>query len=349
MKTLRHIFTLMLLATLVACSNDTTDGVDKRAVNVTFTLALQDETVNSRAANIGWDDYDPSEDGTEAERTIDPNDLVIILYNASNKVVGKVENIYCTKAATTAGTYAVNGTWKPDTDEQLKSVTKVVVVANSGNPDPLTVNVETISFIKNAQTEKRLPMWGVTALSSSLRRGRLTDLGTVYMLRAMAKISVQLREDMTQYGFTLGNISLNVHNERGYTLPRIWKKLTKTTELTFANTLHPLDDYVSTTPLAFSVAADGMGTAPVYVPEYENSAASTKAALSVQLLRNGEEEGTYTVPFCVYDDEGSATDTERDIMRNHHYLFVLYKTQVGIKVTLHVRNWNKVVHDEVVM
>lgn len=50
----------------------------------------------------------------------------------------------------------------------------------------------------------------------------------------------------------------------------------------------------------------------LYIPEYDNINAATdrKATISLQLMRDGEEEGNYTLHFCNYTAEGFPTQPQ---------------------------------------
>ena len=186
-------------------------------------------------------------------------------------------------------------------------------------------------------------MWGVGSFTS-LTKGESNDLGDIHLLRAMAKVSLKLRSDMESRGYTVGKLTLNHRNTRGYCLPLTYESADKTTDIRFAGSLHEL----------ISTATDGGldFTSPgyAYLPERSNTRDGvTPSTITLQLLRNGTLEDTYTLPFCEYDADGAPTDRLRDIQRNTLYQFEVYKTDNQLEVSLHVRRWYMRDHDDVIM
>lgn len=180
-------------------------------------------------------------------------------------------------------------------------------------------------------------MWGVVAIPATLTLGKQNQLPNIQMLRAMAKVSVSLRKDMTDYGYAIGSMTVNNYNTRGYCVPNTFNKVNNTSEVRFANSLNVLASYAD--EIALST------TAPLYLPEYDNSGANP-TTITVNLNRNGTLEGTYTLEFRNYDTDGKPTGTPYPIQRNHYYQYLIYKETGKIIVTLHVRKWNRRIYPE---
>lgn len=90
---------------------------------------------------------------------------------------------------------------------------------------------------------------------------------------------------------------------------------------------------------------------PIYLPEYQNNYKedANKCVIKLKLARNGTVE-SYTLRFKEYTDEGKEGTTINDIVRDHYYIFEVYKGSNGQNlVKLTVRKWNVRDHDEIVM
>lgn len=157
------------------------------------------------------------------------------------------------------------------------------------------------------------------------------------MLRAMAKVSVKLRDDMTDYGYAIGSMTVNNYNTKGYCVPKTFNEVDNTSEVRFANSLNVLDSHADKIVLPT--------TAPLYLPEYDNSG-TNPTTITVKLNRNGKLEGTYTLYFRNYDSDGKPTGPTYPIQRNHYYQYLIYKETGKIIVTLHVRKWNRRIYPE---
>lgn len=180
-------------------------------------------------------------------------------------------------------------------------------------------------------------MWGVVKIPATLTLGKQNQLPNIQMLRAMAKVSVKLRTDMTEYGYAIGSMTVNNYNTKGYCVPKTFNEVDNTSEVRFANSLNVLDSHADKIALPT--------TAPLYLPEYDNSG-TNPTTITVNLNRNGKPEGTYTLEFRQYDTDGKPTGMPYPIQRNHYYQYLIYKETGKIIVTLHVRKWNRRIYPE---
>ena len=93
---------------------------------------------------------------------------------------------------------------------------------------------------------------------------------------------------------------------------------------------------------------------PIYLPEYQNNDQkdADKCIIKLKLARKGivESDKEYTLRFKKYTDEGKEGTITNDIVRDHYYIFEVYKGSNGQNlVKLTVRKWNVRNHDEIVM
>lgn len=328
--------TLSVVLALLACSfSDEFEPKQEEHVRVAFVVTVDHTSTRS---DMGWDHYDPTDEGTAKECAIRPNDIHIKICDAEGRVIGNVEDIHMERM--TQDQYSLTGAWMSP-GNLLKDAKKVMILANCGSA-AASDDIAEIAYSAD-RTDGFIPMWGVASFTS-LTKGESNDLGDIHLLRAMAKVSLKLRSDMESRGYTVGKLTLNHRNTRGYCLPLTYQSVDKTTDIRFEGSLHEL----------ISPATDGGldFTAPgyAYLPERSNTTAGvTPSTITLQLLRNGTLEDTYTLPFCEYDADGAPTDRLRDIQRNTLYQFEVYKTDNQLKVSLHVRRWYMRDHDDVIM
>lgn len=333
----RVAFVIMLCMVMVACSDSDDDAVGTDDVSVAFTLTVAD-AASTRAENDGWDDYSPAQDGILNENLVNTDDIIIAIYDDKGNKVDNVEDLRVTTVSdpsiTGATVYAITGVWrnaKPNVDKAKR----VMVIANSnvsawGDPSLLTYDL-------NPGTRKYIPMWGVVKIPATLTLGKQNKLHNIRMLRAMAKVSVSLRTDMTTYGYAIGSMTVNNYNTRGYCVPKTFNEVDNTEDIRFNNSLNVLNSHADKIDLST--------TAPLYLPEYDNSG-TNPTTITVNLNRNGTLEGTYTLEFRNYDTDGKPTGSTYPIQRNHYYQYWIYKESGQIIVTLHVRKWNRRIYPE---
>lgn len=332
----RVAFVIMLCMVMAACSDSDDDAVGTEDVSVAFTLTVADAT-STRADNDGWDDYSPAQDGILNENMVNTDDIIIAIYDDKGNKVDNVEDLRVTKISDASGTgtmYAITGVWR-NAKPNLERAKRLMVMANCNTSvwsDPSKLTYDLLSGER-----KYIPMWGVVKIPEALTLGKQNKLHNIRMLRAMAKVSVKLRDDMTDYGYAIGSMTVNNYNTKGYCVPKTFNEVDNTSEVRFANSLNVLDSHADKIALPT--------TAPLYLPEYDNSG-TNPTTITVNLNRNGTLEGTYTLYFRNYDSDGKPTGPTYPIQRNHYYQYLIYKETGKIIVTLHVRKWNRRIYPE---
>lgn len=332
----RVAFVIMLCMMMAACSDSDDDAVGTEDVSVAFTLTVADAT-STRADNDGWDDYSPGQDGILNENMVNTDDIIIAIYDDKGNKVDIVEDLRVTKISDASGTgtmYAITGVWR-NAKPNVERAKRLMVMANCNTSvwgDPSTLTYDLLP-----EERKYIPMWGVVKIPATLTLGKQNKLHNIRMLRAMAKVSVKLRDDMTDYGYAIGSMTVNNYNTKGYCVPKTFNEVDNTSEVRFANSLNVLDSHADKISLPT--------TAPLYLPEYDNSG-TNPTTITVKLNRNGKLEGTYTLYFRNYDSDGKPTGPTYPIQRNHYYQYLIYKETGKIIVTLHVRKWNRRIYPE---
>ena len=336
-----------LLSTMSCGFDDGYDNEDQNdnAVMVAFRMSYANG--NTRAANEGWDDYDPKDDGTAYENAINTEQLQIKVCDENGTIIGDVDNVIAINNGTdTNPDYSITGTWE-NAAEKLSKAKKIMVFANCGTSIVTPGNIQNLAFTR-ASTTQYIPMWGVTTLTNELVVGKSNNLGTIDMLRSLAKVKVKLADGMKARNYSLGAMQLNNYNTQGYSLPLTYNTAASTAAIRFGNSLHANSSW------AQSIAMTGNADESImlYIPEYDNINAATdrKATISLQLMRDGEEEGNYTLHFCNYTAEGAPNAASTyNIQRNHYYEYTVGRTDDQVKIVLNVKKWNLRQHDEIIM
>ena len=336
-----------LLSTMSCGFDDGYDNEDQNddAVRVAFRMSYANG--NTRAANEGWDDYDPKDDGTAYENAINTEQLQIKVCDENGTIIGDVENVIAINNGTdTYPDYSITGTWENAADK-LSKAKKIMVFANCGTSIVTPGNIQNLAFARSATTQY-IPMWGVTTLTNELVVGKSNNLGTIDMLRSLAKVKVKLADGMKSRKYSLGAMQLNNYNTSGYTLPLTFNTVASTAAIRFGNSLHANSSWAQ----SIVMTGDGDESIMLYIPEYDNINAATdrKATISLQLMRDGEEEGNYTLHFCNYTPEGAPDAASTyNIQRNHYYEYTVGLTDDQVKIVLNVKEWNLRQHDEIIM
>lgn len=336
-----------LLSTMSCGFDDGYDNEDQNdnAVMVAFRMSYANG--NTRAANEGWDDYDPKDDGTAYENAINTEQLQIKVCDENGTIIGDVDNVIAINNGTdTNPDYSITGTWENAADK-LSKAKKIMVFANCGTSIVTPGNIQNLAFARSATTQY-IPMWGVTTLTNELEMGKSNNLGTIDMLRSLAKVKVRLADGMKARNYSLGAMQLNNYNTSGYTLPLTYNTAASTAAIRFGNSLHANSSWAQ----SIAMTGDGDESIMLYIPEYDNINAATdrKATISLQLMRDGEEEGNYTLHFCNYTAEGAPDAASTyNIQRNHYYEYTVGRTDDQVKIVLNVKEWNLRQHDEIIM
>ena len=336
-----------LLSTMSCGFDDGYDNEDQNddALRVAFRMSYANG--NTRAANEGWDDYDPKDDGTAYENAINTEQLQIKVCDENGTIIGDVENVIAINNGTdTNPDYSITGTWENAADK-LSKAKKIMVFANCGTSIVTPDNIQNLAFASSATTQY-IPMWGVTTLTNELVVGKSNYLGTIDLLRSLAKVKVKLADGMKSRKYSLGAMQLNNYNTSGYTLPLTYNTVASTAAIRFGNSLHANSSWAQ----SIVMTGDGDESIMLYIPEYDNinAAADRKATISLQLMRDGEEEGNYTLHFCNYTPEGAPDAASTyNIQRNHYYEYTVGRTDDQVKIVLNVKEWNLRQHDEIIM
>ncbi len=357
-KWLLHIMLVGVLGMLAAsCSQDeVVQQAGDDVINVTFTLMMSDP--QSRALN---DHITGTEQGNAFENRIDAGGLQVLFYSPNlTTCYGKVENISLFKTEQ-------NHIYRFVGDLNIKEVSsasnlacKVMVFANC--PDVgTTTPLATLEYIYNADQFKNeaqnIPMWGVASFVNGTSDNRLNlapgeeeDLGTIYLLRSMAKVEVIMGDDAAKK-YDLAGVTLKggYHTE-GLCLPKDYSNASVTQDMDIPETeMFNVTNTLSaeTTDLAFKEITENKQYV-LYLPEHT---VTQDSKIEVSVLNKGSEtegpnlNGKNFIYFKKYTDGITSETAESfNLVRNYYYQYIIrsVKEDAPLTLTLTASPWNLV-------
>lgn len=350
---------------LVSCDQGDT-GVENTDAHITLTLCLKgtDTDNNTRIGQSGdkqlasRSENDETEDpGTEMENSIDLSKFHVVFYQANQQMAGILQNMVLIHVG--GNIYRLTGSL-PVSNKVLVGnhfEGKMVVYANFDmSPEDLHKDYNDTDIAHKAfdyeANPRYLPMWGVQKVDFTLAAGKRQDFSDIDLLRAVAKVKVYLSNDMKKNGWSIHSMKLINYNNKGYCMPGKYKDCEQTASLTHEEFEHFFN---SRQTRGITMTDD----VPIYLPEYKNNGQvdADKCVIKLKLARKGTVEQDapgkdkeYTLRFIDYTDTGAEGTTINDIVRDHYYIFEVYKGSNGQNlVKLTVRKWNVRDHEEIVM
>ena len=345
---------------LVSCDQGDT-GAENTEAHITLTLCMKgtDTDNYTRIGQSGGkqiasrsEDDETDEPGTEMENSIDFSRFHVVFYDANHRMAGILQNMVLIHVG--GNIYRLTGSL-PVSNKVLVGnhfVGKMVVYANFDmssedlQKDYTHTDIAKKSFDYKANP-KYLPMWGVQKVDFTLAAGKRQDFSDIDLLRAVAKVKVNLSNDMKNNGWSIYSMQLFNYNNKGYCMPGKYTNCEQTASLTHEEFEH----FFNSRQTSGITMTDDV---PIYLPEYQNNGQkdADKCVIKLKLARNGtvESDKEYTLRFIDYTDQGTEGTTINDIVRDHYYTFEVYKGSNGQNlVKLTVRKWNVRDHEEIVM
>lgn len=350
---------------LVSCDQGDTNAGEAEA-NITLTLCLKgaDKNSNTRMgqpfvkplASRGEED-ETEEPGTEMENSIDFSRFHVVFYQANQQMAGILQNMVLVHLG--GNIYRLTGSL-PVSNKVLVGnhfEGKMVVYANFYmSSDDLQKNYNDTVIAQKAfnyeANPEYLPMWGVKEVGFTLAAGKRQDFSDIDLLRAVAKVKVNLSNEMKNNGWSIHSMQLINYNNEGYCMPGKYTDCVQTASLKHEEFEH----FFNSRQTSGITMTDDV---PIYLPEYQNNGQvdANKCVIKLKLNYKGNveqddsgNEKEYTLRFIDYTDKGTEGTTTNDIVRDHYYIFEVYKGSNGQNlVKLTVRKWNVREHEDIVM
>lgn len=350
---------------LVSCDQGDTESENAEA-HITLTLCLKgtDTDNNTRIGQSGGkqiasrgEDDETDEPGTEMENSIDFSRFHVVFYDANHRWAGILQNMVLIHVG--GNIYRLTGSL-PVSNKVLVGnhfEGKMVVYANFDmSSEDLQKDYNHTDIAQKAfdyeANPKYLPMWGVEKVNFTLAAGKCQDFSDIDLLRAVAKVKVNLSNDMKNNGWSIHSMQLFNYNNKGYCMPDKYTDCVQTASLKHEE----LEHFFNSIQTSGITMKDDV---PIYLPEYQNKGKedADKCVIKLKLNYKGNverddsgKEKVYTLRFIDYTDKGTEGTTTNDIVRDHYYIFEVYKGSNGQNlVKLTVRKWNVRDHEEIVM
>lgn len=350
---------------LVSCDQGDT-GAENTEAHITLTLCLKgtDTDNNTRIGQSGGkqiasrgEEGETEYPGTKMENSIDFSRFHVVFYQTNQQMAGILQNMVLIHEG--GNIYRLTGSL-PVSNKVLVGnhfEGKMVVYANFDmSSEDLQKDYNHTDIAQKAfdyeANPKYLPMWGVQNVNFTLAAGKRQDFSDIDLLRAVAKVKVNLSNDMKKNEWSIHSMQLFNYNNMGYCMPIKYAECKQTASLTHEEFEHFYD---SKQTGGITMTDD----VPIYLPEYQNidKADVNKCVIKLKLNYKGNverddsgKEKEYTLRFIDYTDTGAEGTTINDIVRDHYYIFEVYKGSNGQNlVKLTVRKWNVRDHEEIVM
>lgn len=350
---------------LVSCDQGDTES-DNAEAHITLTLCLKgtDTDNNTRIGQSGGkqiasrgEEDEPKNPGTEMENSIDFSRFHVVFYQANQQMAGILQNMVLIHEG--GNIYRLTGSL-PVSNKVLVGnhfVGKMVVYANFDmSEDDLKKDYNDTGIAQKSfnyeANPKYLPMWGVQKVDFTLAAGKRQDLSDIDLLRAVAKVKVYLSSEMKNNEWSIHSMQLFNYNNKGYCMPDKYTDCVQTASLKHEE----LEHFFNSIQTSGITMKDDV---PIYLPEYQNKGKedADKCVIKLKLNYKGNverddsgNEKEYTLRFIDYTDQGTEGTTTNDIVRDHYYIFEVYKGSNGQNlVKLTVKKWRVLNHEEIVM
>lgn len=346
---LRYIlYSLTLLLgtlTLGSCVNDDDVCLPDGKTQVIFSLVLQDNVkATTRVGDETWNNYTPKEDGVEYDNYIDLDNLQVLVFGSDGTYVGTLADmVYTAKGAKDPNKYETTAyEYIGTAPSNISAGTyKFVILANCAKVNATStttlasLNDLTYNLFADSGNTQYIPMWGVKEAPLTLVAGARQELGTIGLLRAMAKVNVKLTGESLTERYFIKDIKVTRYNKSGYTLPTGAETAVNTEVLNLDASIHV--NASAATEKTFTADEEGATDLTFYLTEYDNwGENATDARLIVTLGKS--DDATYSRIFTDYpiqfrdyvktgDNAGTidANGNKYNIIRNHLYQFNIFR------------------------
>lgn len=299
-------------------------------------LSAPESTASTASRTTPDGQYNPGE-GIENFIDLENQDIRVFLYNNANEFLSELTDLQIIPVSNyeSSKLYFINGATQADISS---GKFKIMVVANwpeypaSGTPAMEDFFKITFDFDGSQPSRERpIPMYGIKDISlSAIEPNNAADLGTIHLIRALAKIEVIVENPSDSW--IISELRLTHYNTSGFCAPAV-KSQSDYVKDNWDR------DYVgrpfipSTTQRAdnLNFVDTGNGHYVLYVPEYVNTSQTEPTAQ----IHAKVSFGTYNWAEHLIDLKNGQATT--DIMRNIWYKVKIKKIEKSeIDITVDV-------------
>lgn len=332
---LMSLFVCVGLASCQADGDSELANTSNDKVEINFTLSLS-------APGTRAESHTTTQEVTDKEKAV--NNLQVLLCDKDGNYVDKFLLYSFDGEKYRGGIAKVTISGDNCVDASGTFIGRIMVLANCPtyreNVDGELGNFAyTYASHNPADEDGYIPMWGViSGKDIHFSNGEESDLGTVDLLRAMAKIELIPNNGFGEGLSALQSATLNRYNATGTCVPADHKNYTKTADAEQDKTNIPSSVQASSTSLAFTKNTSD-GHYIVYIPEMAKSEDNT-ITVSVKDASNAVQD--YTFHLGDYTEEGGFNNEYYDIVRNHIYQYYLNVSNDKLLINEEVLPWGNV-------
>ena len=293
--------------------------------SVMFTVALDQQMTKA-----AWEEGYESEVGVPFDWRIIPENLRVLVFAEDGSRIGLLQDLYFWPTNEKQTEFQFMGEMPIEFIDKFNANPgqphyRFMILANCG--DNLD-GEENITYgqaqLDPSSKDGSIPMWGVlqTDITPLLKSERL-DLGTIWLLRAAAKIEVKLSDEMKAKGTTsINSATLKYYNQTGYVLPEGAMSATDTRKLDQDQCFRGYRHAAVNLPF---YKDEQTGNVYVYVTEYNNKDyPGERNKISLEFNINSVNKSFEdAISFCNYSSGKLVEDSHYNVVRNHIYEFVV--------------------------
>ena len=309
---------------------------------VMFTVALDQQRTKAQ-----WKDPYDSETGVPFDYRIIPEDLRVVVFAQDGTRVGVLQDLGYWPINEAHTEFQFVGQLPEEfvayyNEYRDKPKYRFMVLANCGDH---SAGEEYISYsqaqLDPSAANSAIPMWGVKEANvTPLLNKSSLDLGTIWLLRAAAKIEVKLSDNVKRKNTTINSATLKYYNQTGYCLPNGWSQVSETKGLDQDNCFRGYRHAAVNLPF---YKDEQTGSVYLYVTEYNNMDYSgERNKISLEFNIKGQNK-TFedAISFCEYIDGKPQENSHYNIVRNHIYEFeVLSIAGDNLELQYTVADWD---------
>lgn len=306
---------------------------------ISFRIALKDVSprlaASARTDDETWGgDYEKDlATGFAYENTIVADELQVFICNMSNVVVGTVTMRLCYPLEKNGDIYEYVGTIRPigDTAFEHGGQYKIMVLANS--PGYIMENgpMKNLRYAWTAPDNGSLvrnvnyiPMCGIKTFEFDTEKGERQNIGDIYMLRAVAKVTVCLNDRLADEGYRIDSLMLSWMQSSGYCMPKEFAGYSNTLDVPTDGCFMPFPDYFKTGFTQYN-RTDDLKRRDIYffMPEM-----SYREDTYIEVGMEDPEGNPFTGKIYLGVDYIGGKPSEDanhrwNIIRNHHYKYTV--------------------------
>lgn len=317
--------------------------------NIMFTISMEGE--NTKA---DWKDVYESVDGVPFDYRILPDQLRVVVIADDGTRLGEIQDLYYWPENEAHTIFKFMGRMPDGFVDHFKANDnipyKFIVLANCSDHQSgeQYITYSHTQLIEPSKDDKAapsvghaIPMWGVKEVDmKTIFENGTQDIGDIWLLRAAAKIEVNLSANVRSKGTTINSATLKYYNQTGYVLPSGALEVAKTELLDQEHCINVYRHAAMNLPF---VKDEKTGNYYVYVTEYDNSNyPGERNKISLEFNIDGENKYFEdAISFCEYSDGKPQEDSHYNIVRNHIYQFeILSIAGDNLELQYTVADWD---------